>query len=120
MTQAIDIGLSDLEEGVFEEGALHGTALDLVQQIMTFSRKSDSEKRPLRIDLVLKEALELIRASIPSTILIEKSIISHTAVLGDPTQIHQVIMNLCTNPSINITLFKLSINRNCCSVYYRS
>jgi len=77
------------------EGAKRAT--DLVQQIMTFSRKSDSEKRPLRIDLVLKEALELIRASIPSTILIEKSIISHTAVLGDPTQIHQVIMNLCTN-----------------------
>jgi len=72
-------------------------AAKLVQQILTFSRKSDSEKKPLRIDLVLGEALELIRASIPSTIGIEKSICSHATVLADPTQIHQVIMNLCTN-----------------------
>jgi PAS domain S-box-containing protein len=72
-------------------------ATELVQQILAFSRKSDHEKKPLRICFVIKEALKLIRSSIPSTIRIEQSILSEAAVLADPTQIHQVIMNLCTN-----------------------
>ncbi|MCP4116414.1 MAG: response regulator [Desulfobacteraceae bacterium] len=72
-------------------------ATDLVQQILAFSSKRDHEKKPLKISLVLKDALKLIRSSIPSTIRIEQNILSNASVLADPTQIHQVIMNLCTN-----------------------
>ncbi|MBI9092989.1 MAG: cache domain-containing protein [Desulfobacterium sp.] len=72
-------------------------ATELVQQILAISRKSAPQKKPLKICLVLKEALKLIRSSIPSTIRIEQRIRSEAAVLADPTQIHQVIMNLCTN-----------------------
>ena len=72
-------------------------ASDLVQQILTFSRKSTNKKQPLIISVVIKEALKLLRASIPTTIAIEKNIISRAVIMADPTKIHQIIMNLCTN-----------------------
>ncbi len=72
-------------------------AKDLVKQILTFSRKSQYEKRPLQVSLVVKEALKLLRSSIPTTIEIRQDIASTALVYADPTQIHQVIMNLCTN-----------------------
>ncbi|WP_169400701.1 hybrid sensor histidine kinase/response regulator [Desulfobacter curvatus] len=72
-------------------------AADLVGQILTFSRQSDSKKYPLDAYIVLKESIQLIRAIIPSTITIEEKILSKAKILADPTQFHQVIMNLCTN-----------------------
>ncbi len=72
-------------------------ATELVQQILLCSRKSKPEKHPLEISLVIKEALKLLRSSIPTTIVIKDNIISKATVLADPTQIHQIIMNLCTN-----------------------
>jgi PAS domain S-box-containing protein len=73
-------------------------AKDLVRQILTFSRKSDQELKPLRIQVVVIEALKLLRSSIPTTIEISQNIDPDCgAVLADTTQIHQVIMNLCTN-----------------------
>ena len=72
-------------------------AADLVRQILTFSRRGPKEMYPLQISLVVKEAMKLLRASIPSTIDIRQEITSQATVLADPTQIHQVIMNLCTN-----------------------
>ena len=73
-------------------------AKDLVKQILTFSRQSEQERRPMLIQLVIKEALKLLRASIPTTIAINEAIdIEAPAVDCDPTQIHQVFMNLCTN-----------------------
>ena len=73
-------------------------AKDLVQQILTFSRQADQELMPLRIQLVIKEALKLLRSSIPTTIEIKQNIAQDCGtILADPTQIHQVIMNLCTN-----------------------
>lgn len=74
-----------------------GKAANLVQQILTFSRKSEQEKLPLQIALIIREALKLLRSSIPSTIEIKEKIISKATVIADPTKIHQVIMNLCTN-----------------------
>ena len=73
-------------------------AKELVKQILTFSRQNDQERKPLKVQSLIKEALKLLRATIPSTIEI-KSIIDDECGLieGDPTQIHQVIMNLCTN-----------------------
>ncbi|MFP3983732.1 MAG: PAS domain S-box protein [Desulfurivibrionaceae bacterium] len=73
-------------------------ARDLVNQILTFSRKSGRDLSPLNIHLILKEALKLLRSSIPSTIEIREDIDPDCGtVLGDPTQLQQVIMNLCTN-----------------------
>ncbi len=73
-------------------------AKELVNQILTFSRQTESERKPIEIHLIVKEALKLLRASIPTTIEFRKKInLDCGLVLGDPTQIHQVVMNLCTN-----------------------
>ncbi|MFA5904871.1 MAG: ATP-binding protein, partial [Desulfobacula sp.] len=72
-------------------------AKELVRQILTFSRQSEYQKQPLKIFIIVKEALKLIRSSIPSTIDIKDHIDSKASVMADPTQIHQVVMNLCTN-----------------------
>ncbi len=75
-------------------------ARNLVKQILTFSRQSEQERRPTEIGRIVKEALKLLRASLPSTIEIRQSIAvtpGQDVSLADPTQIHQVLMNLCTN-----------------------
>lgn len=72
-------------------------AADLVKQILTFSRQGEQELYPVQIHLVVKEAAKFMRASLPATIEIKTKIESTSLVLADPTQIHQVIMNLCTN-----------------------
>ena len=73
-------------------------AKDLVQQILAFSRRAPQEKKPFQPHLVVKEALKLLRASLPSTIEIREEISADCgAILAEPTQIHQIIMNLCTN-----------------------
>ncbi|MGW8302083.1 MAG: ATP-binding protein [Desulfobacterales bacterium] len=73
-------------------------AKDLVQQILTFSRQSGQERKPVKVDSIIEEALKLLRASIPASIEIVHKIDEDChPVLGDATQIHQVIMNLCTN-----------------------
>jgi len=74
-----------------------GRARDLVQQILTYSRQREREMHPIKINLLVNEALKLLRATLPSTIQISYSIKSNLAVMSDPTNIHQVIMNLCTN-----------------------
>ncbi len=73
-------------------------AKDLVQQILTFSRQSGQERKPVKVHSIIKEALKLLRASIPASIEIKSNIDDDChPVMGDATQIHQVIMNLCTN-----------------------
>ncbi len=73
-------------------------ARDLVQQILTFSRRQKQERKPTRLQQVVKEALRLLRSTLPATIEIEAQIDPATpVVLADMTQIHQVMMNLCTN-----------------------
>jgi signal transduction histidine kinase/ActR/RegA family two-component response regulator len=73
-------------------------AKDLVQQILTFSRQSDQERKPVKVQYIIKEAIRLLRASIPASIEIIFQIDEHCGpIKGDATQIHQVIMNLCTN-----------------------
>jgi PAS domain S-box-containing protein len=73
-------------------------AKDLIQHILTFSRQSDHKPQSLKFNLILKEALKLLRASLPATIDICQEIDTNSQyILGDPTQIHQIIMNLCTN-----------------------
>jgi PAS domain S-box-containing protein len=73
-------------------------ATELVKQILTFSRKSEHQKKPLRIYLIVKEAVKMLRSSLPSTIDIRADIDESSGlVLADPTNIHQIVFNLCTN-----------------------
>ncbi len=71
---------------------------DLVRQILAFSRQTDQEKEPLKIAPVVREALGLVRASLPSTIDIRTNLQGTLGfVLADRTQIQQIVLNLCTN-----------------------
>ncbi|MCB2184710.1 MAG: PAS domain S-box protein [Desulfobulbaceae bacterium] len=72
-------------------------AKDLVSQILTFSRQKDIKKKSVQVTLIFKEALKLLRPSIPSSIKIKQNLVSDLSVMADPTQIHQIFMNLCTN-----------------------
>jgi len=72
-------------------------AAELVRQILTFSRQDIYQKHPLQISIAIKEALQLLRSSIPTSIEIKKRIDSDSAVLADPIKIHQLLINLCTN-----------------------
>jgi PAS domain S-box-containing protein len=75
-------------------------AKDLVNQILTFSRKTQQERKPVQVSLILKETINLIRSSLPTTINIRQSLHQdalNSMTMADPTQIHQVLMNLCTN-----------------------
>ena len=84
----------DIEQ--INNAALRGK--DLVQQILTFSRQVDFDKKPLHLHLVVKEAMNLIKASFPSNIEIRQDLDSDCGtIMADATQMHQIIMNLCTN-----------------------
>ena len=73
-------------------------AKDLVQQILAFSRQSAQERIPMSINPIINEALKFLRSSLPSSIEISHHIKMDLGLIeGDPTQIHQVVMNLCTN-----------------------
>jgi PAS domain S-box-containing protein len=72
-------------------------AKDLVQQILAFSRRSGLERKPVEVGTIVKEALKMLRASLPSTVEIKTNVTSKAIVFADSTQIHQVLMNLCTN-----------------------
>ena len=96
--------LEDLPRGSLERenvAEIHTAARragDLVNQILSFSRQAEHKRIPLRIQQVLKEVGKLVRATIPSNISIEQSIQADCGpVLADPTNIHQIAMNLVTN-----------------------
>ena len=73
-------------------------AKDLVKQILAFSRQAETQKIPMRPAAMVKESMKLLRASIPTTIDVQQDIDSETdLILADPTQFHQMTMNLCTN-----------------------
>jgi PAS domain S-box-containing protein len=102
------IGYTEL--AMLNEGAEHCTselnealkaanrAKDLVKQILAFSRQTDEDRMPVRVALVAKEAVKFIRATIPTTIEIKTCIDEKSgAVLANSVELHQIIMNLCTN-----------------------
>ena len=73
-------------------------AKDLVMQILAFSRQNGLERKPIQISLVIREVLELLQATLPATIKIRQNIGTETHyILADPSQIHQLLLNLCTN-----------------------
>ncbi len=70
----------------------------LVKQIMTFGRQQDYQRIPLQIDTVVQETMQLLRATVPSSVRFEVCLNpGMPTVLADATQVHQIIMNLCTN-----------------------
>ena len=78
-------------------------ARDMIKQVLAFSRQRQQEKAPIKLSFILNEVLRLLRSSIPSTIVIRHSIKTEVdTVLADPTQIHQVLLNLCTNASYDM------------------
>jgi len=73
-------------------------AKDVIRQILSFSRKSKTERKTLNIATVVTESLKFLRASIPTSIDIRQNIPNDTFhIVGDPVQVHQIMMNLCTN-----------------------
>ncbi|MGD9417216.1 MAG: PAS domain S-box protein, partial [Desulfobacterales bacterium] len=73
-------------------------ARDMVKQILAFSRQNKQERKPIQVAHIVKEALKMLRASLPTTISIQQNIEKNIGIIeADPTQIHQVLMNLCTN-----------------------
>ena len=75
-------------------------ARDMVKQILAFSRQSELERKPINIIPVVEEALKMLRGSLPATIDIRKELEEDPGIIeADPTQLHQVLMNLCTNSS---------------------
>jgi PAS domain S-box-containing protein len=97
-------------------------AKDLVRQILTFSRKSSHEYKPVQVGIIAQEALKLLRPSLPSTIDIRQFLhpdAVDSTTMADATQIHQVLMNLCTNAAhamrpqggtLSVTLEKVEIS----------
>ena len=99
-----ELAMMDVPKDSITAGRLHHVisscdrARSLVKQILTFSRKSPREASPFRISSIIKEVIKLLRASLPSTIEIRQDIRDADAVVrADPTQLHQLIINLCTN-----------------------
>jgi signal transduction histidine kinase len=73
-------------------------ARDLIHQILAFSRQVEVPKpRPVQVNIIVKEALKLLQASFPKTIRMVEDLSCSSTIMGDATQIHQVVMNLCTN-----------------------
>ena len=99
-----ELALDEAEQGSAVWNDLQGTltagrrARDLVQQILAFSRQTELARTSIQMHLLVEEALALLRAALPSTIMIRPIIDRHAgAVLADPTQMQQVLINLCTN-----------------------
>jgi PAS domain S-box-containing protein len=87
--------LQDHVSGILKSGM---RARDLVKQILSFSRQDKMEPKAVRLQMIVKEVLKLMRASLPSTITINEDVRDDCPpVLADPTQIHQIVMNLITN-----------------------
>ncbi|WP_319588862.1 CHASE4 domain-containing protein [uncultured Desulfobulbus sp.] len=72
-------------------------ARELIYQILAFSRKTETTLQPVQLEPVVREVMQLLRATLPSTITMEDQLNSKATVLADPVQIHQIVLNLCTN-----------------------
>jgi PAS domain S-box-containing protein len=88
---------SALEDNLQEVYLAGKRAKELVKQILTFARKPKEVHQPVNVGMIAIEVLKLLRASIPVSIDIKHDIQSEAMVMSDPTQIHQVFLNLCTN-----------------------
>lgn len=72
-------------------------AAEMVKQILIFSRQREVESRPVQLNLIIKEALKLLQPSLPASIEIQSELETDALVMADPTQMHQMFINFCTN-----------------------
>jgi signal transduction histidine kinase/CheY-like chemotaxis protein len=116
-------GQPELREHLVEVLKAVRRSQNLVQQILTFSRRQKHEKKVVDLQPVIKEAFKLLRSVLPSTIEMKSVIESAPPVLADPTQIHQIVMNLCVNAQhalegkpgrIEIQLGEVSVDEALC------
>ena len=105
---------SEVEDDLQEVRKAGLRAKDLVKQILTFARQSDEVVMPIQVNIIAKEVIKFIKSSIPTSIQIKNKIISDSLIMGSPTQIHQILMNLCTNAAHameeNGGILELSVN----------
>ncbi|WP_338032207.1 ATP-binding protein [Desulforhopalus vacuolatus] len=100
-----ELALLDVEPGSTLEERLKTIyaggirARDLVKQILLFARQSDDKLRPVHVANLAREVFKLIRSSVPATIDIKLNSTTDSIIMGNPTRIHQVLMNLLTNAS---------------------
>ena len=102
-------------------------AKDLVKQILSFSRQNEEKLKLVEVKVIIKEALKLLRASLPATIEIRQQIDPNAGIIeADPTQVHQLMMNLCTNSAaamceegglLEISLMKVDIDALSTTMY---
>lgn len=98
-----DLAMDDTPEGTVTHQNIEGIlvaanrATELVKQILTFSRKDEARLVRVNINSVAAEALHLLRSSLPRTIEISQNIDCSGSIMADETQIHQILVNLCTN-----------------------
>jgi PAS domain S-box-containing protein len=98
-----ELALDDSPKGTVAEDCLQEVfsagkrAKALVRQILAFARQSDEKRSPIQPGTVAKEVLKFIRSTIPTTIEIRQDLSSDSWIMGNAIQIHQVLMNLCTN-----------------------
>lgn len=89
---------SPANKAISEIHSAGNRAKDLVRQILAFSRRDEQVKKPLHLQVIIKEALKLLRATVPTTIEFDYDFADHLyPVLAEPTQILQLLLNLCTN-----------------------
>ena len=94
-------------------------AKDLVQQILAFSRKSTTRRYPVQAAVIIRETLMLLRATLPATVEIKQHIDERNILVKiDPTELHQVITNLCTNAFHSLPNEKgtISVHLNSCTL----
>ncbi|MBT8340898.1 MAG: PAS domain S-box protein [Desulfatitalea sp.] len=121
-----ELSLDDVEKGSLIDDNLQEVlnagkrAKELVGQILAFARQSEEKLAPIEINSIVREVLKFIRSSIPTTIEIESGINSDSVILGNQTQIHQLLMNLCANAThamedeggiLSVSLKDISIDR---------
>lgn len=94
-------------------------ASELVRQILTFSSREDQAKQAVQISLIVREAVQMLRSSIPPGIKLVEDITSTNLVLANPTQIHQLIINLCTNALQAMNKNGGTLSVSLCDVTYK-
>jgi PAS domain S-box-containing protein len=101
-------------------------ARDLVSQILAFSRQTEGKQKPIQLVPIVKEVLKLLQATLPATIEIHQNIAKDTCIVNaEPTQMHQILMNLCTNAGhamaeggvLEISLVNVELNEEFCAKY---
>ncbi|MCX5876076.1 MAG: PAS domain S-box protein, partial [Deltaproteobacteria bacterium] len=94
----LEVKEGSLRDTLIEVRRASGRAKDLVAHILAFSRQGEMARTPVNVVPIIKETLKMLRASLPTTIEIKQAMEQDIGkILADPTQIHQVLMNLCTN-----------------------